>query len=213
MRDFEQKTSRGEAAPHSGRLLSLGELAIPASYKDLAVPGVVLDPYIRERVLPDDGLVFVGMNSAAYAKVPNNRVGQVYTIGLAGCTGVAGVAQIKDGALAGISHYDALVDAQRRINGIGASERFMNQFTTVARACGARAIQFTIAYAELHRSDPNYGKFGDNYEDWHFVDQLESFAEEAEPDVTVELKPYKNMAGSTLAANVDRGSRVSVAFK
>lgn len=196
------------------RLRNIEELTLPKSFHELSIPGFAEITYARERQLPPDGLIFVGMNSAAYTKITKGKIGQIYTIGLGGCTGVAGVANINSGALAGVSHFDAVVDAVQRQNGICASERFMHQFVRQARAFGARAIQFVAAYDDGQKRDPNYGKKGGNYDDWHYIDQLESFAEDAEDDVGITLRPYRGMrAGHTLVANVDRRSRASIEFR
>jgi hypothetical protein len=153
------------------------------------------------------------MNSAGYSNIPGGKTAQVYTLGLAGCTGIAGVARIEGGTLAGISHFDAIVDARQRENGHSPSEKFMDRFISVARKFGAEAISLSIKYAEMHRLDPNYGKLGANYDDWHFVDQLESFAEEAEDDVQVTVEPYQDpIMSHTLAVNVDRNAQAHVAF-
>jgi hypothetical protein len=193
--------------------IPLGELTIPTSYNELVIPGISLQPDPREKELPENGLLFIGMNSAAYTKVPFGKAAQVYTLGLAGCTGVAGTAQIEGGTLAGISHFDAMVDADNRENGIGPSERYMNRFIRIARACGAEAIQLAVKYAALHHFDEHYGEYGDNYADWHFVDQLVSFAEEAEEDVNVTIEPYEDpIMSHTLAVNVEQSAKSHIAF-
>lgn len=210
----EQPGKRQDGALEPQRLRKVEELTLPSSFNELSLPGVVVTPYVKEKQLPPDRLVFVGMNSAAYTKVPLDRIGQVYTVGLAGCTGIAGVANIESGALAGVSHYDAMVDAIQRPSGICASERFMHQFIRRARNLGSSAIRFTVVYDRNQQQDPNYGKYGDNYDDWHYLNQLESFAEEAESDVEATLLSYEGMdIGHTLVANVNRDSQLSVEFR
>lgn len=205
--------SNGDITPGPEGFIPLGELTIPTSFNELAVPGTALYPDAREKKLPENGLLFVGMNSAAYAKVPLGRMAQVYTLGLAGCTGIAGVAKIEDGTLAGMSHFDAIVDEYQREYGHNPSEKFMNRFISVARKCGAEMIKLSVHYAEIHQNDPHYGKLGPNYDDWYFLDQLESFAEEAEADVDVTIEPYEDpIMSHTLSVNVDRTAQADIAF-
>jgi hypothetical protein len=193
--------------------IPLGELTIPTSFKELVLPGAALYPDAREKDLPENGLLFVGMNSAAYTKVPLERMAQVYTLGIAGCTAIAASAKIEKGTLAGVSHFDVIVDEDLREYGHCPSERFMNRFISVARKCGAETIKLSIKYAEMHQNDPRYGKFGGDYDDWFFLDQLESFTEEAEQDMDVTIEPYEDpIMSHTLSVNVDRNAQSHIAF-
>lgn len=205
-RSSEQFLSGSESSAHPKQLRDVTELTIPPNANELVVPGFMLTPYAREVALPSTGEVFVSMNSAAYIKVPEGTIGQIYTIGLAGCTGIAGVAKVENGTLAGISHFDALVDTNQREQGMGASERFMNQFIGAARRAGANTIEIFITHSDIHSTDPQYGQLGGNYDDWHFLNQLESFAAEAEEDVRVVIEPYEGLSSHTLAVSVDRGT-------
>jgi hypothetical protein len=156
------------------------------------------------------------MNTAAHTKVAPEQIGQVYTTGLSGCTGVAGVAQTAEGALAGVSHFDPLVDGQQRQNGMSASEAFIQKFTRIARHLGAQATGFVVLYADIHQNDPLYTAHREDnpYEGWHFLRQLESLAEEAEAGVHIQLIPYEfgTSGPITVAAQVGVRSTVSLDF-
>lgn len=208
---FEGSKDHGNDTSETRSLVPLEHLDIPASFRQLTVPGISVDPHAHEAHLNEDNLVFVGMNSAAYAVVPPETVGQVYTRGLAGCTGIAGVAEIDDGAIAGVSHFDPVVDARQRQNGVCPSEQFIFSFINAARKRGAQSIKLLVLYDSLQKTDPNYGKFGDNYDDWHFIDQLESLMDEPEEDVSISFESYEGMGTEhILTANVGADSSLEI---
>ena len=197
--------------PQLRTIEQLRELPLP---EGVVTPGFSEGIESRYRPLPENGILFVAMNSAAHTIVPPERTGQVYTTGLGGCTGIAGAAQTAEGALAGVAHFDPLVDARQRHNGMAASEAFIQQFSRLARHLGAQATEFVVAYADINRSDPIYTGHDENapYDTWHFLRQLESLADEAEEDVSIRLTPYEiGMSKAvTIAASVGLRSTVQL---
>lgn len=160
----------------------------------------------------EDGDVFhVPMNYAHHARISAGHSALLYTTALAGCTGVAAHSQIEGGSLLGVSHFDPLVDAVQRSNGVCASEKFIQQFTKIAHYLGGQSIKFLVGFEEIHSTDARYTGHDDDapYDEWHFLRQLECLAEEAEDGVDITLQSYDMtkgprtlVAGTTLQGDV-----------
>ncbi len=179
--------------------------SITATSDRLIAPGVAIETKSAYTTLPEDGSLYVPMNAARHTRVPIGQDARVYTVGLAGCTGIAAVAECDGDRLAGVSHFDPAVEARQRENGVCPSETFIHTFTRVARHLGAQSMHFLVAYDETQKRDPAYifQNAHANYADWHFLDQLESLADDNEPGVTIVYQPYQGMQqGHELAITI-----------
>lgn len=212
---MSQEITGFNSEKHAYTLEELASLPIPKD-SGILLPGIAQTVESQYVSFPDDGLVFVTANSAGHTRVTQKQVGQIYTTALAGCTGIAGIAQIPDGALAGVSHFDVVVEMNQRKNGMSASEQFIHQFTRIARHLGSQAMNFLVTFDEELMHDSAYGKRDElqDYGSWHFLDQLESLAEEAEEGVSIELQPYRDISvGHTIAATVNSDGQYTLEAK
>jgi hypothetical protein len=199
----------------SNRLVPIGELRVPPApnFTLPPIPGFSFDTDSKFRPLPATNQVFVEMNSAAHTRVPRDKIGQIFTTALAGCTGIAAIAKTPEDTLAGVSRFDAVVDGvdgQRR-EGVSPSEAFLRQFMKVGTFLGAHEFELHVVYAAMHEADPTYGQRPDDYGQWHFLDQLQTFGERTGAAVT--LQPYEGIRkGHTLVANVAVDAQTSIEF-
>lgn len=200
----------------NSELAPIHKLTIPPA-PPLSLPpiaGIAFEKKSKLHRLPEIGQAYVEMNSAGHIRVPRERIGQIFTTALAGCTGIAAIAKTEGDTLAGISHFDALVDGdpRQRTNGACASESFMNFFMKIGEHIGAQAFEFHIAYATMHETEAIYGARDKSLGEWHFLDQLQTFAERSGTDVV--FHKYEGMgAGHTLLANVALGATTSIEFE
>ncbi len=199
--------------PSNDGVRRLGELSIPQSVAsgDVTI-GFARNTSARETLLPADGLVYVDMNNSGLVKVPVSRSALVYTKSLAGCTGIVGLAKTAEGSLAGISHYDPMVDRWQREGGGSTSEKFLYTFAAQARQNGAKAVELLIAYNKTHQFNPEYGEKAGSYNEWFFLDQLETAATYIGKDVTVTFMPYEG-GDHTLAVGIDPSLDSGIVFE
>lgn len=201
---------------NSEALIPIEKLApLPSDVASISsIPGRSFGLDSQWRPLPENGQVYVEMNAACHTRIPRDRVGQIFTTALAGCTGIAAIGKGAKDTLAGVSHFDEMVDTDPvlRTKGACPSESFMNRFMKIGSHIGAQEFEFHIAYATMHEEDPAYGNRDINYSQWHFLDQLQTFSEGL--DVGVTFHPYEGMNnGHTLVVNVDLDAETEVQFK
>lgn len=189
--------------PPQDDLQRLGGLVIPElSQNDDVAIGFARYTTARERELPADGTIFIDMNDAGFVHIPANRAAQVYTESLAGCTGIAGLAKTQKGSIAGVSHFDPLVDRWQREGSTSPSEKFMYLFSAQARKNGADAVELHVVYKKSHEANPEYGQKKGPYNTWYFLDQLKTAAQYIGKDVSVTFTPYEG-GPHTLAVAID----------
>lgn len=157
----------------------------------------------REMQTDEHGIAYVDMNHSGRLKLAEGKTGVIATSSLAGCTGVAGFAKRADGGTAQfVSHHDA----------ISQTWHFTRQDTPVnTELYGFRyyakdgseivgPLQYLVAFPATERSNPRYGQRQGSFEQWFYLDQIETTAAQLGPDAQVLFLPYSNGDGNCLAA-------------
>ena len=114
----------------------LGGYNLPASPWNVSI-GFPSPNAGREMTIINDEAP-VDMNDSAIVFIPKGATGRVFTDGIGGCTGVAAIAAVDGGILAGVAHFDPITDAFHRPNSSASpTVEFMRRFIGLANGRGA----------------------------------------------------------------------------
>lgn len=165
----------------------------------------------REMQLDENGIAYVGMNQSGRLRLGPGEIGIIATRSLAGCTGVAGFARRADGGTAQfVLHYDD----------ISQTWHFTKQDTPInSQLYGFRydagrgseivgPLQYVIAYPASQRSNPLYGQRQGVFEQWTYLDQIETTASHLGPDAQVLFLPYTEDGNSLAAGRTESGEGI-----
>lgn len=191
---------------------SLEEISAESSTDLGPQVGHAQEPSAQEVKIRENETVEVAMNAASFAVVGPGETATMSTKSLAGCTGIAGIATGPEGSLLGVSHFDPMVDRLQRIHAGGSggatgdspSLRFLYDYAQKARSSEPTEIQIAIVYDQMNEHNPDYQSRKGHYETWHFLDQLQTAAEElAKQGIEVTLVPYQSGDGQTLTVSTE----------
>lgn len=145
----------------------------------------------------------VDMNNTGLRVVGRGEDGIVATSGLGGCTGVAGLARSSNGRLLSfVSHYDAVTQSSF-FNG-GRASPANNDIYSFLYECNSRIAQsrpiVLVAPSQNAYSNSKYGQRQGNFNQWYYLDQLETTARQISEQAQVILMPYDRTRAHTLAS-------------
>lgn len=160
----------------------------------------------QREIMPDEhGIAYVKMNSSGRMELEQCEDGVIATSALADCTGVAGFARRRDGSVAAfISHYDPMCQHSRLTGTDSPVNQNLYSFQYQSQRDGVELdspLLYVVAYPDSAHHDLNYGQKMGVFKDWHYVDQINTTANQLSDNARVLLLPYQLMSkGHTLAS-------------
>ncbi|HEX3568934.1 MAG TPA: hypothetical protein VHT70_04660 [Candidatus Saccharimonadales bacterium] len=156
----------------------------------------------QEIVEPDEnGVGYVLMNHSGRLDLGPDEDGLVATGGLAGCTGVAGFAKRADGGTHQfVSHYDPISQEWAMThNDSPINQHLYGQKYRASQSELAGPVQYVVSYGDTAIHSPDYGKRVGNFDQWHYLDQIETTISQLGPEAEIAVVPY-GTGGNVLAA-------------
>ncbi len=162
---------------------------------------------IQHEFQPDEtGIAYVEMNSTGKMEINEEQDGLLVTSSLAGCTGVAGFAKRNDGTIATfVSHYDPLSQNYNFTKKSSPVNQdiccFHHQETHNKDA--PPELYIVIGYEEGSHLNPLYGKKHGKFDEWHYVDQINTTAGQLRLHggaANILFMPYTATLGHSLGA-------------
>jgi len=199
----------------SGDLLPKSERIRNAAYargKDLGSVAIGFVQHPQEAMSPnDEHIAYVGMNQSGRMDVKPEEDGVIATSALAGCTGIAGFAERKDGSIATfISHYDTIAQNSLFTGKDSPANKDLYAFRYQAKdeeLDGDR--YYVIAYEKNEHNNPDYGQRQGVFKDWRYLDQLDTTATQLGENSKVIFLPYDQWdhggSGHSLASGKSDG--------
>lgn len=143
------------------------------------------------------------MNKSGRLALALGEEGFIVTSSLAGCTGVAGFARHKDGsALQFVSHYDAISQTShftKKDSPIN-SQMYGFRYDATRQVELDGPVRLLVAYPGSERENPRYGQRIGVFQDWTYLEQIETTSAQLGSDTEVLFLPYNNGDGNNLAA-------------
>jgi hypothetical protein len=190
--------------PQGERLVSPDTIRRSMLSKDMGMVAIGSGDRIQREVqLDENGIAYIDMNKSGRLNLKPNEKGLIVTSSLAGCTGVAGFAKRKDGSTTQfVSHYDAISQTHHfthkdsPIN----SQMYGLRYEATSQGELEGSIKLLVAYPESERANPRYGLRGGSFQEWTYLEQIETTATQLGADTEVLFLPYANGDGNSLAA-------------
>ncbi len=169
----------------------------------------------RERVVSPNSIEYVDMNQSGKAELLSGQEGLLATSALGECTGIAGFAKLKDGSIRlMISHYDAMAQNSQLTGKPSPAVNDMYSFRYTSELVDGRMAStdrfdkfYVVAHPDSVKSDPNYGDKRKIFDEWHYLDQIETTISQLGDRCRVIEIPYQlSDTGHSLAAGLINGS-------